>query len=190
MPSTPPLRSFHPLAPGRAVHEPPTAGSQAWEVSKSDLTHRPFFSPPDHPPRPPHPGSATHTHTHTRSLIPEVRAFLHPSSRGDSAWDQRAGAAEEWMGRRAEVQGCPSPAFLLGGPVPQPWVRRAGLAWSAARGRRTVGQHGLGPLVAMLGRGRLQSWSWTYCPWAEQTLGVDQENTPRSPAGPLSLGPV
>ena len=76
-PSAPPLRSFHPTAPGRAVHDPPTAGGQAWEVGKSDLTHRPFFLPPDHPPPLPH--------THTRSLIPEVRAFLHPSSRGDSA---------------------------------------------------------------------------------------------------------
>ena len=74
--------------------------------------------------------------------------------------------------------------------MPQPGVRRAGLARSAARGRRTVDQHGLGPLVAMLGRGLLQSRSWTYCPWAEQTSGVDQENTPRSPAGPLPLGPV
>lgn len=89
-------------------------------------------------------------------------------------------------GTRCRSAGLPTPACLPRGPLHQPVIRRAGLARPAARGRWTVDQHGLGPSVAVLGRGHLQSWSWTYCPWAEQTLGVDRGNAPRSRAGPVS----
>lgn len=49
---------------------------------------------------------APDTPPHTRSLIPEVRAFPHPSSRGDRLGPASLGCGE-WMGRGAEAQGCP-----------------------------------------------------------------------------------